>query len=157
MSTSSQELASSAGRPRPPSGAAEAERPAAAALLLTEPEPGSLGLTVVGGRPAETCPPPCRTGPCWATPPAFRAHEPILKAVRTGRIGTEIAYGMATMGRVRADAPRAARFDAAMPERSTAFAPGLAATYDSSGMRVIADSAGGQSPLLAKAALRVRA
>ena len=54
-----------------------------------------------------------------------------------------------TMEQVRGDVLRAARFDAAMSERTAAFTPGVAATYDFSRMRVIADIGGGQGTLLA--------
>lgn len=79
----------------------------------------------------------------------FGAYEPILEAVRTGRTGAEIAYGTRTLQRLAADPQRAARFDAAMSERTAAFAPSVAAAYDFAGMRVIADIGGGQGTLLA--------
>lgn len=209
MSTSSQEPASTAVRPRLPWGAAEPtedERAAAAALLrmiwglhisravylaaelgladllaagprtaaalaratqadeaalyrvlrllaalgvLTEPEPRSFGLTVLGDRLRSDVPASMRNWAMLADTIGFGAHEPIQEVARTGRTGTEISYGMTTMERVRADAQRAGRFDAAMSERTAAFAPGIAATYDFSAMRVIADIGGGQGTLLA--------
>jgi len=209
MNTSSQEPASTAVAPRPPSGPAgptEDERAAAAALLrmiwglhisravylaaelgiadllvggprtaaalaratqadeaalyrvlrllaalgvLTEPEPRSFGLTVLGDRLRSDVPASLRNWAMLADTAGFGAYEPILEAARTGRTGTEIAYGLTTMQRVRADAQRAARFDAAMSERTAAFAPAVAATCDFSGMRVIADIGGGQGTLLA--------
>jgi SAM-dependent methyltransferase len=79
----------------------------------------------------------------------FCAHEPILEAVRTGRAGTGIASGITTMQQLRGDAQRAARFDAAMSERTAAFAPGVAAGRDFSAMRIVADIGGGQGTLLA--------
>src|SRR5580693_7892157 len=79
----------------------------------------------------------------------FCAHEPILEAVRTGRAGTGIASGITTMQQLRGDAQRAARFDAAMSERTAAFAPGVAAGCDFSAMRIVADIGGGQGTLLA--------
>jgi O-methyltransferase domain/Dimerisation domain len=121
----------------------------AALGVLTEPEPGSFGLTILGDRLRSDVPASMRNWAMLADSVGFGAHEPILQAVRTGRTGTEIAYGMTTMQRVRADAQRAARFDAAMSERTAAFAPRLAATYDFSRMRVIADIGGGQGTLLA--------
>ncbi len=56
---------------------------------------------------------------------------------------------MTTFERLHSDAQRAARFDAAMSERTAAFAPSVAAAYDFAGMRVIADIGGGQGTLLA--------
>jgi SAM-dependent methyltransferase len=128
----------------------------AALGVLTEPEPGSFGLTVLGDRLRTDVPASMRSWAMLADTVGFGAHEPILEAARTGRTGTEIAYGMTTMQRVRADAQRAARFDAAMSERTAAFALGLAASYDFSGMRVIADIGGGQGTLLAAIVRRHR-
>jgi hypothetical protein len=50
---------------------------------------------------------------------------------------------------VRGDARRTARFDAAMSERTAAYADSVAATYDFGGMNTIADIGGGQGTLLA--------
>jgi O-methyltransferase domain/Dimerisation domain len=121
----------------------------AALGVLTESEPRSFGLTVLGDRLRSDVPASMRNWAMLADTLGFGAHEPILEATRTGRTGTEIAYGMTTMQQVRADAQRAARFDAAMSERTAALAPGLAATCDFSGIRVIADIGGGQGTLLA--------
>jgi SAM-dependent methyltransferase len=121
----------------------------AALGVLTEHEPRSFGLTVLGDRLRSDVPASMRNWAILADTIGFRAHEPILDIVRTGQTGTKIAYGMTTMERVRGDARRAARFDAAMSERTAAFAPSVAATYDYSGMHVIADIGGGQGTLLA--------
>jgi orsellinic acid C2-O-methyltransferase len=121
----------------------------AALGVLAEPEPRSFGLTVLGDRLRSDVPASMRNWAMLADTTGFRAHEPILEAARTGRTGIEIAYGMTTMERVRGDARRAARFHAAMSERTAAFAPSIAATYDFTGMRVIADIGGGQGTLLA--------
>lgn len=121
----------------------------AALGVLTEPEPRSFGLTVMGDRLRSDVPASMRNWAMLADTAGFRAYEPILEAARTGKTGTEIAYGMTTMERVRADPQRAARFDAAMSERTAAFASSVAVTYDFSGMHVIADIGGGQGTLLA--------
>jgi len=121
----------------------------AALGVLAEPEPGSFGLTVLGDRLRSDAPASVRYWAMLADTVGFGAHQPIVSAVTTGQTGTEIAYGMTTMQRVRADTRRAARFDAAMSERTAAFAPSLAASYDFSGLRVIADIGGGQGTLLA--------
>ena len=121
----------------------------AALGVLTEHEPRSFGLTVLGDRLRSDVPASMRNWAMLADTLGFHAHEPILDAVRTGKTGTETAYGTMTMQRVRADARRAARFDAAMSERTAAFASSVAAAYDFTGMRVIADIGGGQGTLLA--------
>jgi SAM-dependent methyltransferase len=121
----------------------------AALGLLTEPGPRTFGLTVLGDRLRSDAPASMRNWAMLADTVGFGVHEPILDVVRSGKTGTEIAYGMTTMERVRADARRATRFDAAMSERTAAFGPGVAAAYDFSGMRVIADIGGGQGTLLA--------
>jgi len=121
----------------------------AALGVLTEPEPGVFGLTVLGDRLRSDVPASMRHWAMLADTVGFAAHEPILAAVRTGRTGAEIAYGSRTLERLAGDPRRAARFDAAMAERTAAFAPGVAAAYDFAGMRVIADIGGGTGTLLA--------
>jgi len=121
----------------------------AALGVLTEPEHRSFGLTVIGDRLRSDVPASMRNWAMLADTLGFSAHEPIVQAVRTGKTGTEIACGMTTMELVRADARRAARFDAAMSERTAAFAPSVAAAYDFSAMHVVADIGGGQGTLLA--------
>ena len=69
--------------------------------------------------------------------------------VRTGTSGTQLVYGMPGMERLHQDAERGARFDAAMSERTKAFAPSVADRYDFSGLRTMADIGGGQGVLLA--------
>jgi len=121
----------------------------AALGVLTQPEPGSFGLTVLGERLRSDVPASMRNWAMLADTVGFRAYEPILEAVRTGLTGAEIAYGATIFERLRDDPPRAARFDAAMAERTAAFAPSVAAAYDFAGMRLIADIGGGQGTLLA--------
>jgi hypothetical protein len=118
-------------------------------LTVTEPVPGSFGLTMIGERLRSDVPASMRNWAMLADTIGFAAHEPILEAVRTGRSGAEIAYGRNGMERLVSDPPRAARFDAAMSERTTAFAPSVAAGYDFAGMRVVADIGGGPGTLLA--------
>ncbi len=95
----------------------------AALGVLTEPEPRSFGLTIMGDRLRSDAPACMRNWAMLADTVGFRAHEPILDAARTGKTGAELAYGVAGMGHVREDAQRTARFDAAMSERTAAFAP----------------------------------
>ena len=121
----------------------------AALGVLTEHSPCTFGLTAVGERLRGDVPASMRSWALLADAIGFCGHEPVVEAVRSGRTGVEIAYGVTTMERVRADARRAARFDEAMSERTAAFAPSVAATCDFSGMRVVADIGGGQATLLA--------
>jgi hypothetical protein len=120
----------------------------AALGVLTEPELRSFGLTVLGDRLRSDAPACMRNWAMLADTVGFGAHEPILDAARTGKTGTELAYGVTGMGQVRVDAQRTARSDAAMSERTAAFAPSVAAAYDFSGIHVIADIGGGQGTLL---------
>jgi hypothetical protein len=149
-----------AGGPRTAKALAEATATEATALyrvlrllaalgVLAEPEPRTFGLTTLGTRLRSDVPASMRNWAMLADTIGFRAYEPILDAVRTGRTGAELAYGTATFEGLRRDPRRAARFDAAMSERTAAFAPSVAAAYDFAGMRVIADIGGGQGTLLA--------
>jgi SAM-dependent methyltransferase len=146
--------------PRTAAALADATRTGEAALyrvlrllaalgVLTEPEPRSFGLTVLGDRLRADAPASMRNWAMLADTVGFEAHGPIIEAARTGRTGMQLAYGMTTMEYVRGDPQRAARFDAAMSERTAAFAPSVAAACDFSGMEVIADVGGGQGTLLA--------
>jgi hypothetical protein len=104
---------------------------------------------MLGDRLRSDVPASMRNWAMLADTAGFSAHEPIIEAVRTGKTGTELAYGTGTMARVRGDSQRTARFDAAMSERTAAFAASVAAGYDFSGMEVLADIGGGQGTLLA--------
>ena len=121
----------------------------AALGVLTEPAPGSFGLTVLGERLRSDVPASMRNWAMLADTIGFAAHEPIVEAVRTGQSGAELTYGSRTMERLGDDPRRAARFDAAMSERTAAFAPSVAAAWDFGGMRRVADIGGGQGTLLA--------
>ena len=121
----------------------------AALGVLTEPEPRSFDLTVLGDRLRSDVPASMRNWAMLADTVGFDAYEPILDAARTGKTGLEIAYGVTTFERLHGDPQRAARFDATMSERTAAFAPSVAAAYDFAGMRVITDIGGGQGTLLA--------
>jgi hypothetical protein len=86
----------------------------------------------------------------------LRAFEPIIETVRTGTPGVDLAYGMDFYEFVASHAQLAQRFHAAMSERTVAFAPSVAANYDFSSMRTVADIGGGKGTLLA-AILRAHA
>lgn len=121
----------------------------AALGVLIEQEPRMFRLTVLGDRLRTGVPASVRS---WATlvdTIGFAAFEPILEMVRTGSSGMQLVYGMRGMERVHGDPERGPRFDAAMSERTRAFAPSLADRYDFSGLRTIADIGGGQGVLLA--------
>jgi O-methyltransferase domain len=121
----------------------------AALGVLTEPVPGSFGLNVLGERLRSDVAASMRNWAMLADTIGFAAHEPIVEAVRTGRSGSEIVYGERGMERLPREPARAARFDAAMSERTSAFAPGVAAAGGFASMGVVADIGGGQGTLLA--------
>ena len=78
---------------------------------------------------------------------ASGAYEPILDMVRTGRPGARSPTACGSSGHFAH--PSEARFDAAMSERTAAFAPSVGACYDFAGLRTVADIGGGQGVLLA--------
>jgi hypothetical protein len=117
--------------------------------VFDEVEPGSFGLTVLGDRLRSDAPASMRS---WATflVGGVQPYEHILETVRTGKPGIDIAYGMGIFEFLRQDPDSAAVFNAAMSERTAAFAPSVADTYDFSDIRSIADVGGGQGTLLAE-------
>jgi cyclopropane fatty-acyl-phospholipid synthase-like methyltransferase len=78
-----------------------------------------------------------------------RAFEHIVHTVRTGEPGFDIAHGMRIFEFLAQNPEHAANHDAAMAERTAAFAPSVAADYDFSHMRTVVDVGGGQGILLA--------
>jgi O-methyltransferase domain/Dimerisation domain len=123
----------------------------AALGVLTEYEPRSFGLTLLGERLRTNVPASMRNWARLADTVGFAAYEPIIEAVRTGMSGMDIASGhdASVWDQLHADRERAARFDATMAERTAAFAPGVAALDDFARMGVLADVGGGQGTLLA--------
>ncbi len=121
----------------------------AALGVFDEVEPGSFGLTVLGDRLRSDAAASMRS---WATflVGGVQPYEHILETVRTGRPGIDIAFGVRLFDLVRQDPDGAAIFDAAMSERTEAFAPSVADTYDFSDIRSIVDVGGGQGTLLAE-------
>jgi O-methyltransferase domain len=79
----------------------------------------------------------------------FRPFEHILDTVTTGRCGFDIAHQMPVFEFLARHPGDAAIFDAAMQERTTAFAPSVAAGYDFSDIRTVVDIGGGRGILLA--------
>ena len=125
--------------------------------VLNEHENRSFSLTVLGERLRTDVPASMRS---WAmlveSLGGVRAFEPIIETVRTGKPGVDIAYGMNIFEFVAQHPQLVPGFQAAMSERTAAFAPSVATGYDFSRMRTVADIGGGKGTLLA-AILRVHA
>jgi hypothetical protein len=121
----------------------------AALGVFDEIETGSFGLTVLGDRLRSNTPAGMRS---WATllVGGVQPYEHILETVQTGTPGLDIAFGMGLFEFVSQDPDRAAIFDAAMSERTAAYASSVADTYDFSDIRSIVDAGGGQGTLLAE-------
>lgn len=122
----------------------------AALGVLTERDQHSFSLTILGERLRADVPASMRS---WAmlveSAGGMRSFEPILETVKTGKPGLDIAYGMGVFEFLAANPDRARQFQAAMSERTAAFAPSVAAEYDFSPMRTVADIGGGKGTLLA--------
>jgi hypothetical protein len=122
----------------------------AALGVFDEVEPRTFGLTVLGDRLRRDAPAGVRS---WAVfLEAIGGVQPfahILDTVRTGTPGLETALGMGVFEFLAQHPDSAAIFDAAMSERTAAFAPSVAGSYDFSGIRGIVDVGGGRGTLLA--------
>jgi hypothetical protein len=118
--------------------------------VLTEQDNRSFSLTVPGERPQAGVPASMRS---WAmlveSLGGVRAFEPIIETIRTGKPGVDIAHGMSIFEFPAAHPRLAQGFQAAMSERTAAFAPSVAAGYDFSRTRTVADIGGGKGTLLA--------
>jgi hypothetical protein len=118
--------------------------------VLTEHGNRSFGLTVLGERLRADVPASMRS---WAmlveSLGGVRAFDPIIETVRTGKPGLDIAYGMGVFEFLTHHPGLAQGFQAAMSERTEAFAPSVATEYDFSRMRTVADVGGGKGTLLA--------
>ncbi|HEX9038200.1 MAG TPA: methyltransferase [Ktedonobacterales bacterium] len=75
--------------------------------------------------------------------------SPILQTVRTGESGFTLVHGMTPFEFLAQNEENGAMFDAALAERTAAFAPSVAAGCDFSRMRTVVDVGGGQGILLA--------
>ena len=106
--------------------------------VLREQPARTFGLTVLGDRLRTGVPASVRSWAMLADTIGLDSFWPIIEMVRTGRPGVEISYGMKTFEHLHRDPERAARFDAAMSERTAAYAPSVADRYD------FADSDGGR-------------
>ena len=118
--------------------------------VLREEQDGCFGLTVVGERLRSDVAASMRS---WARlidfVGAFPGFEPIVETIRTGRPGFDLAHGMPIFEYLSHHPQRAAGFQAAMSERTAAFAPSVAGGYDFSRMRTVVDVGGGTGTLLA--------
>jgi SAM-dependent methyltransferase len=144
---SSEELARATGTHQP--SLYRVLRLLAALGVFDEVELGSFGLTGLGDRLRSDTPASMRA---WATflVGGVQPYEHILETVRTGTPGIDIAYGMGIFEFLRQDPDSAATFDAAMSERTAAFAPSVADTYDFYDIRSVVDVGGGHGMLLAE-------
>ena len=122
----------------------------AALGVLTEHDHRSFSLTILGERLRGDVPASMRS---WALlfgdADVLPAFEPIIEIVKTGKPAVDIAYGMGPFEFLAAHPDLARKFQAAMSERTAAFAPSVAAGYDFSPMRTVADIGGGKGTLLA--------
>jgi SAM-dependent methyltransferase len=117
--------------------------------VFEEPEPRIFTLTLVGER--------LQTGASlgmrsWATfmeaMGGVRPFAHILETLRTGTPGREIEFGAELFDFLAHDQAAAAIFDAAMAERTAAYAPSVADAYEFSDVRTIVDVGGGNGTLL---------
>ena len=118
--------------------------------VLTEHEHRLFSLTVLGERLRADVPASMRS---WAmlveSLGGVQSFGPIIETVRTGKPGLDIAYGMGIFEFLSHHPGLAQGFQAAMSERTEAFAPSVAGEYDFSQMRAVADIGGGKGTLLA--------
>jgi hypothetical protein len=118
--------------------------------VLTEHDSRSFSLTILGERLRADVPASMRN---WAMVAeslgGMRSFEPIIETVKTGKTGVEIAYGLRPFDFLAARPEQAQQFQAAMSERTAAFAPSVAAGYEFAGLRTVADIGGGKGTLLA--------
>jgi len=122
----------------------------AALGVLTQTGRDTFALTILGERLRSDAPASMRR---WAllfgTPSVFRPFEHFMSSVRTGQPGFDTAHGLPVFDYLSGHPEDAAVFDAAMLERTTAFAPSVASGYDFSDIRTVVDVGGGRGILLA--------
>jgi hypothetical protein len=121
----------------------------AALGVFEEHESRSFSLTVIGDRLRRDAPIGMRS---WARLiDAVGGVAPfghILETVRTGRSGRELAFGSNWFDLIADNPDSLATFNAAMSERTAAFAPSVAAACDFAGARTVVDVGGGEGILL---------
>jgi hypothetical protein len=144
---SSQELATATGTHEP--SLYRVLRALAALGVFEEHDARTFSLTLVGERLCTGATVGMRS---WAVFPeavgGVRPFAHILETIRTGTPGREIDSGV-DLFEFLADNPQAAAiFDAAMAERTAAYAPSVADTFDFSDVRTVIDVGGGNGTLL---------
>jgi hypothetical protein len=121
----------------------------AALGVFDETRPRCFGLTVLGERLRADVP---ASVLCWSTfleaLGGMRPFEHILHTVRTGESGFGREHGAECFEFLAKHPAEAATFQAAMSERTAAFAPGVAERYDFAGIRTVVDVGGGVGTLL---------
>jgi SAM-dependent methyltransferase len=121
----------------------------AAVGVFTEDEDRRFGLTPLGDRLRTGVPASMRS---WArlleTVGGVRPFEHILDTIRTGTPGTAAALGTGIFGYLAGHPAQAVAFDAAMSERTEAFAPSVADACDFADVRTVVDVGGGKGTLL---------
>ena len=121
-----------------------------AALEVFEEHDGrSFSLTAVGARLRSDATVGMRS---WATfleaLGGVRPFEHILQTVKTGTPGLDIEFGIGLFEFLSGHPENAARFDAAMSERTAAYTPSVADSYDFLDVRAVVDVGGGKGTLL---------
>jgi O-methyltransferase domain/Dimerisation domain len=121
----------------------------AALGVFEEHESRSFSLTTVGDRLRRDTPIGMRS---WALlVDAVGGVAPfgqMLETVKTGRSGRELAFGSQWFDSIAANPEGLATFNAAMSERTAAFAPSVAANCDFANAHTVVDVGGGQGILL---------
>jgi hypothetical protein len=121
-----------------------------AALGVLEEHAGhSFSATIVGERLRTAAPAGMRS---WATflevLGGVRPFAHILQTLKTGRSGREIEFGVELFASIAEDPNAQAIFNAAMSERTAAYAPSVADRCDFADARRVVDVGGGNGTLL---------
>jgi len=121
----------------------------AALGVFEEHDSRTFGLTAVGERLRRDAPLGMRS---WAifreALGGVRPFEHIVQTVRTGKPGFDIEFGRGVFELAAQNPQAAAVRDAAMSERTAAFAASVADSYDFSEVRTLVDVGGGKGTLL---------
>jgi SAM-dependent methyltransferase len=121
----------------------------AALGVLDEHAGHSFSATIVGERLRTAAPAGMRS---WATflevLGGVRPFAHILQTLKTGRSGREIEFGVELFASIAEDPNAQAIFNAAMSERTAAYAPSVADRYDFADARRVVDVGGGDGTLL---------
>jgi SAM-dependent methyltransferase len=144
---SSEELAAATGTHEP--SLYRVLRVLAALGVFEEHEDRRFSITVVGERLRSGAEVGMRS---WATfleaMGGVRPFAHILDTLKTGTPGRELEFGIGLFEFLANNPGAAAAFDGAMAERTAAYAPSLAETYDFSDLRTVVDVGGGNGTLL---------